>query len=63
MGMLTITGLSESTINRLKGKWKLQPGDVYDASYLTEFMKKELVPDARETGSGPKSISTEIKPD
>ncbi|MBA2524658.1 MAG: hypothetical protein H0V18_02585 [Pyrinomonadaceae bacterium] len=63
MGTLTITGFSESTINRLKSKWKLQPGDVYDASYLKEFMKKEMVLDARETGAPPKSISTELKPD
>jgi outer membrane protein assembly factor BamA len=63
MGILTITGFSENTTNRLKSKWKLQLGDVYDASYLKEFMKKEMVLDAREIGSPPKSISTEIKPD
>ncbi|MBA3805688.1 MAG: hypothetical protein H0X14_08270, partial [Acidobacteria bacterium] len=63
MGMLTLIGLSESTINRLKSRWKLQPGDVYDDSYLKEFMKKEMVLDASEIGSPPKRISTEIKPD
>ncbi len=63
MGMLTLIGLSESTINRLKSRWKLQPGDVYDVSYLKEFMKKEMVLDASEIGSPPKRISTEIKPD
>ncbi len=63
MGILTVTGFSESTINRLKSKWKLQPGDVYDASYLNEFMRKEMVLDAREIGSPPKNINTEIKPD
>lgn len=63
MGMLTISGLSESTANRLKGKWKLQPGDVYDASYLKEFIKKEIVLDASEIGFPPKKMGTEIKPD
>jgi outer membrane protein assembly factor BamA len=63
MGTLTITGISGSTISRLKSKWKLQPGEVYDASYLQEFMKKEMMLDASETGSSPKSIGTEIKPD
>ena len=63
MGMLTISGLPESAINRLKGRWKLQPGDVYDASYLKEFMKKEMVLDASEVGFPPKKLSTEIKPD
>lgn len=63
MGTITITGLSGSTINRLKSKWKLQPGEIYDASYLKEFVKKEIMLDASEIGSPPKSIGTEIKPD
>jgi outer membrane protein assembly factor BamA len=64
MGTLTFTGFSESTTNRLKSKWKLQPGDVYDASYLlSDFMKKAMVLDAREVGSPPKPISTELKLD
>lgn len=63
MGTLTITGFSESTIKRFKSKWKLQPGDIYDASYLKEFLKKEMVLDASEIGSPPKRIGTEIKPD
>jgi outer membrane protein assembly factor BamA len=41
MGALTITGVSEAEASRLKEKWKLREGDVYDASYLDEFMKKE----------------------
>jgi len=42
MGSLNITGLSESAINRLKGRWKLQLGDVYDDSYLEDFLKNVL---------------------
>lgn len=40
MGSLTISGLSEGDTRRLKEKWKLQPGAVYDASYLSDFVKK-----------------------
>lgn len=63
MGTLTISGLPENTANRLKGKWKLQPGDAYDASYLKEFLNKDLMLDAGEVGGGTKKIVTDIKPD
>jgi outer membrane protein assembly factor BamA len=61
MGMLTITGLSEDRTNELKRKWKLQPGSVYDDSYIHEFIKKDFVLDASEIGSPPRSISTDFK--
>ena len=61
MGMLTITGLSEDRINQLKSKWKLQPGSVYDDSYIHEFIRKDLVLDAAETGSPPKTVTTGFK--
>ena len=61
MGILKITGLSESTTNRLLVRWKLKSREVYDASYLKEFLKTEMVLDASENESPPKSISSEIK--
>jgi outer membrane protein assembly factor BamA len=61
MGMLTITGLSEDRTNELKRKWKLQPGSVYDDSYLNEFLKKDLVLDASEIGYPPKRVTSELK--
>ena len=42
MGTLNLTGLSAANTNRLKALWKLQPGEVYDAYYSEEFMKKAL---------------------
>lgn len=51
MGMLSIIGLSEDRTIELKRKWKLQPGSVYDDSYIHEFIKKDLVLDANETAS------------
>jgi outer membrane protein assembly factor BamA len=42
MGNLMISGLSESDTRRLKEKWKLQPGDVYDATYLRDFVKEVI---------------------
>lgn len=40
MGGLTITGLPSSTAARLRERWKLKPGDVYDAGYATDFMSE-----------------------
>lgn len=70
MGTLTITGLSESEANRLKEKWKLRQGEIFDASYLEEFGKKgirEYLENAfREgriqPGSRPSNIQSSIKP-
>jgi outer membrane protein insertion porin family len=62
MGSLMITGLSEAAINRLKGKWKLQPGDVYDDSYLDDFMKGALTMEML-GGDRPKKIDTKPKLD
>ena len=61
MGMLTIAGLSEDRTNELKSKWKLQPGMVYDDSYLREYFKKDFVLNASEIGTPPKEISSELK--
>ena len=67
MGMLTMTGLPESTIERLKERWSLHAGDVYNAYYLAEFLKKEvpkeITAEMRENGSAPKSIDSRVKPD
>jgi outer membrane protein assembly factor BamA len=45
MGNLTITGLPEETIANLRAKWRLQPGDVYDDSYLKTFLDTQVFRD------------------
>lgn len=63
MGTLTISGLSESEIKRLNARWKLKAGDVYDGTYLKEFLKKELRDELRASGSTPKKIDTSVQAD
>jgi outer membrane protein assembly factor BamA len=41
MGSFQATGMPQAVADRLKRKWKLTPGDVYDASYLGEFLKAD----------------------
>jgi outer membrane protein assembly factor BamA len=42
MGIFQISGLPAATADRLKSRWRLKPGDVFDGSYLAEFGTKEL---------------------
>jgi outer membrane protein assembly factor BamA len=63
MGTLTVNGLPEAEAARLKSKWKLQTGDIYDSSYTKDFLKKAM-PEMRGAFSSiPKGVSTQEKPD
>ncbi|MDT5155926.1 MAG: hypothetical protein QOH51_283 [Acidobacteriota bacterium] len=42
MGELTITGLPEADANNLRGRWHLLHKEVYDESYIDEFVKKSI---------------------
>jgi outer membrane protein assembly factor BamA len=42
MGELTVTGLSDDDINRLKDEWKLATGAAYDESYLRDYQRDVL---------------------
>jgi outer membrane protein assembly factor BamA len=46
MGELEFRGIDNNLTARLRSIWKLRPGDVYDASYLKEFLPqaKKLLP-------------------
>jgi outer membrane protein assembly factor BamA len=46
MGELEFRGLDNNLTARLRTAWKLRPGDVYDASYLKEFLPqaRKLLP-------------------
>ncbi len=46
MGDLEFRGLDNNLTARLRNAWKLRPGDVYDASYLKEFLPeaRKLLP-------------------
>ena len=40
MGELEFRGIDNSLTARLRAAWKIRPGDVYDATYLKEFLPK-----------------------
>jgi outer membrane protein assembly factor BamA len=55
MGELEFRGIDNSLTARLRAAWKLRPGDVYDATYLKEFL-----PQARKLL--PASLDWEVTP-
>src|SRR2546423_3295952 len=68
MGELVITGLSETDLNNLRGRWRLLHGDVYDEGYLAEFIKKtvpEFLREAVRAGHAlpAMKIETKLTPD
>jgi len=40
MGELQFRGIDNTLTARLQAAWKLRPGDIYDASYLKEYLPK-----------------------
>ncbi len=43
MGELVIKGLPEADAERLRKNWKLAPGTVFDASYMEEFLRRQML--------------------
>lgn len=50
MGAVTVTGLPDSASRHFLKAWKLRTGDVYDGTYLTQFLKQAL-PDVYRRGA------------
>lgn len=64
MGELFVTGLPEAESNNLRGRWRLLSKDVYDTSYLQEFLKvgvAEFYADMQRAGNPIKNVKPEIK--
>jgi len=62
MGDFIVKGIPEKDILRLKERWALKTGDIYDGSYLGEFINK-LVADKLIFPDLAKLLKTELKPD
>jgi outer membrane protein insertion porin family len=62
MGNFIVKGLPEKDVLRLQERWTLKPGDIYDGTYLGDFIKK-LVADKLILPDLAKLLKTEQKPD
>jgi hypothetical protein len=62
MGNFIVKGVSEKEAALLKGRWGLKTGEIYDASYLGDFIKK-LVDEKLILPDLAKLLKPELKPD
>lgn len=60
MGALEVLGFSERDGETLSKRWRLKPGDIFDASHADEFSAKELAP-LRRTGK-PAELQYHVDP-
>jgi len=51
MGNFSVSGVPEKVADHLKDRWRLKPGDVYDGSYPSDFVNKEVFPAVRGGGA------------
>jgi len=63
MGQLHITGLADRTSADLVKKWQIKPGQVYDATYVDDFLKKTAFPKIVESGKPPGGVEEKLQRD
>ncbi|HVG31021.1 MAG TPA: POTRA domain-containing protein [Pyrinomonadaceae bacterium] len=61
MGELKITGLAEADAEKLRARWTLRAGEVFDATYYEDFLKKNLS-SVIQPGARPQ-VTMFVKPD
>ncbi len=59
MGNLVIAAGNNETADKLRSKWKLKPGDVYDTGYFEEFSRSVVKPLAAHGFSSETSVDRE----
>ncbi len=62
MGSFAIAGLPPKALERLKDRWRLKPGDVYDVSYPPDFVNKEVFPSLRGARGQVPRVLTRVAP-
>ncbi|MDT7540869.1 MAG: hypothetical protein QOE33_773 [Acidobacteriota bacterium] len=61
MGALNIEGLSEAEAARVRARWQLKPGEVFDAGYVPVFVQKAMTELMTAMGK-PMSVGTNVRP-
>jgi outer membrane protein assembly factor BamA len=60
MGALNMVGYDEGTAQRIRKLWQLKSGEIYDATYIREFVKKGIPAPAGANLSGPNAPVTKV---
>lgn len=62
MGSFVVSGVPQKVADRLKNRWRLKPGDVYDGSYPMDFVKKEVFPALQGAGGRGAKVGLQTVP-
>ncbi|MGH9866279.1 MAG: POTRA domain-containing protein [Candidatus Acidiferrales bacterium] len=63
MGTFSVTGLPGSLTKHLLKEWKIKPGEVFDQTYVTKFLKDKAAPAIYQSGSRGWNSSVKIQQD
>jgi outer membrane protein assembly factor BamA len=63
MGQVQITGLADRTAADVLKKWQIKPGEIYDATYAEDFLKKTAFPKIAESGKPPGTCEVKLQRD
>lgn len=62
MGALNLNGLADADAERIRAKWTMKEGEVYDATYVETFVRQAITDVTRAVGK-PVHVSVETLPD
>lgn len=62
MGSFVVTGVKPEVAEKIEKLWKLKPGDIYDGTYLKEFLAKDLGTGLLSTGMRKVRVMSHVAP-
>lgn len=62
MGAFSATGAPPNIAQKLQSKWKIKAGEIFDGTYLNEFMKKEAFPIFSNATPKPAKLGWQVVP-
>jgi outer membrane protein insertion porin family len=62
MGELTVAGLADADAARVRAEWRLRPGEVFDVTYVENFLNRAM-PSLARAGMSRLKLNTQVRPD
>ncbi|MGB7281862.1 MAG: POTRA domain-containing protein [Candidatus Acidiferrum sp.] len=62
MGQIVVTGVKPDAAEKFEKRWKLKPGDIYDGTYLKDFLDNEIFPALRGGGAHAAPVRSRVVP-
>jgi outer membrane protein assembly factor BamA len=62
-GQVTVTGLPEAEAKRVRDRWKMQAGEIFNSDYPDSFVERLVKDGVVRPGSGVRNVGYHVKPD